>query len=88
MRFQSPSNESKVRTRVGPLTEHDVVFRVSVHVSLVQTIWKKLHVTAPTVDVLLVFHGELHHQCLALVAEGLKSGRQSVKAGILARLQP
>lgn len=58
------------------------------HVGLVQTIWKELHIAAPTVDVLLVFHCELHHQRLALVAERLKSGRQGVKAGILAGLQP
>lgn len=57
------------------------------HVCLVQTIWKQLHITAATIYVLLVFHRELHHQRLALVAEGLESGRKSVKAGILARLQ-
>lgn len=72
----------------SPLTKHDVVFRVSVHVLLVQTTRKQLHVTAPTVDILLMLHRELDHQCLALVAEGFESSGQRVKSGILARLQP
>lgn len=71
-----------------PLTKHDVVFRVSVHVLLVQTTRKQLHVTAPTVDILLVLHRELYHQCLALVAERFESSGQRVKSGILACLQP
>ena len=62
-------------------------YGVSVHVCLIQTSWKQLHIAAPTVDVLLVFHRELHHQRLTLVAEGLKSRRQSVEPGILASLQ-
>ena len=70
----------------GPLTKHDVVFGVSMHVCLVQTIWKQLHVSTPTVDVLFVFHRELHYQRLTLVAVALKSGRQSVKPCILACL--
>lgn len=71
-----------------PLTKHDVVFRVSVHVLLVQTTRKQLHITAPTVDVLLMLHRELYHQCLALVAEGFESSGQRVKPGILTCLQP
>lgn len=35
-----------------------------------------------------MFHSELHHQCLALVAEGLESGRQGIELGILACLEP
>lgn len=58
------------------------------HVLLIQTTRKQLHVTAPTVDILLVLHRELYHQCLALVAEGFESSRQRVKSGILACLQP
>ena len=85
--FKLPLSDQKSALGWGPLTKHDVVFGVSVHVCLVQTSWKQLHIAAPTVDVLLVFHRKLHHQRLTLVAEGLESRRQSIEPGILASLQ-
>ena len=45
-------------------TEHDVVRGFAVHVGLVQGAVEHLDVATTTVDVLLVFHGELHNQLL------------------------
>lgn len=53
------------------------------HVLLVQGAVEHLEVATTTVDVLFVLHGELHHQGLALVAEGIKLGRQAIEACIL-----
>lgn len=44
----------------GPLTKHDVVDRVSMHVLLVELGGKQFNVASTTVDALLVFHGELY----------------------------
>lgn len=56
------------------------------HVALVEVGGEDLDVTASAVDLLLVLDGELDDQGLSLVAEGLKAGRQGVKAGVLAGL--
>lgn len=57
------------------------------HVLLAQARGEELDITTTTVNILLVFHRELHHQGLVLVAEGVKAGRQGVETGILARLE-
>lgn len=69
------------------LTKHDIVFRVSMHVLLVQSRWKELHITTPTVNVLFMLNCKLHHQGLVLVAEWIKAGRQSIETSILACLK-
>ena len=50
-------------------SEHDVVWRFAVHVSLVELAVEKLDVAATTVDVLLVLHRELDHQRLVPVRQ-------------------
>lgn len=57
------------------------------HVLLILVCREDLDVATPAVDLLLVFHCELDHQGLALVAEGIKVGRHSIEPGILAGLQ-
>lgn len=57
------------------------------HVLLVEVGREQFDVATTTVDALLVFYGELDDQRLALVAEVIETGRQSVEAGVLARLQ-
>ena len=56
------------------------------HVTLVQVRGKDLYVSTSTVDLLLMLDSELDDQGLSLIAKGLKTGRQSIKAGILAGL--
>lgn len=67
-------------------TEHDVVLGVSVHVSLVKGRGEHLDITAATVNFLLMFHSELDHQSLSLVAEGFEAGRCGIETGVLAGL--
>lgn len=81
-------NLKKNFKKAGTPTKHDVVLRIAVHVLLVQAGWEKLHVATATVDVLLVFHRELHHQRLVAVAEGLEAGGESVEPSVLAGLDP
>lgn len=57
------------------------------HVALVEVRGEDLDVAASAVDLLLVFDGELDDQGLPLVAKGLESSRQGVKAGVLAGLE-
>lgn len=59
--------------QLSTLTEHDVVDRVSMHVLLVQARGEEFNVASTTVNVLLMFHGELDDQSLALVVEVIKS---------------
>lgn len=58
------------------------------HILLVQAGRKKLDVATATIDVLLVFDSELHHQRLVPVAEGLEAGGEGVETCILAGLDP
>ena len=44
--------------------EHDVVRRVSMHVSLIQLAVKKFDISASTINVLLMLHCELHNKRL------------------------
>lgn len=78
--------KDNVKLRSRP-TEHDVVLRVSMQISLIEVSREDFHVAAPTIDLLLVFHSELDHQAFALVAERLEPCRRSIEAGILAGLQ-
>lgn len=57
------------------------------HVLLVEAGGEQLDVASATVDALLVLHGELDDQRLALVAEVIETGRQGVETGVLARLK-
>lgn len=57
------------------------------HVSLVEIRWKDFYVSTATVDLLLVFDGELDHQGFALIAEGFEARRGGIEMGILAGLQ-
>lgn len=57
------------------------------HVLLVEARGEQLNVASATVNALLMFHGELDDERLALVADVIKTGRQGVEAGILARLK-
>lgn len=57
------------------------------HFALVQVGGEDLDVASSTVNLLLVLDGELDDQCLPLVAEGRKAGRQGVEAGVLAGLE-
>lgn len=68
-------------------TKHDKVLRLSVQISLIEVSREDFDITAPAINLLLVFHGELDHKAFALVAEGLKPCRGSIEAGILAGLQ-
>jgi len=63
--------------------EHDLVRRLAVHVGLVQGAVEQLHIAAAAVDVLLVLHGELHHEGLALVGEAIEFAAGRVESGIL-----
>lgn len=56
------------------------------HVTLVEVRGEDLYVAASAVNLLLVLDGVLDDNGLSLVAKRLKSGRQSVKAGVLAGL--
>merc|ERR1739838_493896 len=68
-------------------TEHDLVGRLSVHLSLVKVAAKHLQVPAAAVDVLLVLHGELDHEGRVLVRNGVELGRHSVETGVLGSLE-
>ena len=50
-------------------SKHDVVWRFSMHVRLVELAIEKLDVAATAVDVLLVLHRELDHQRLVPVRQ-------------------
>lgn len=58
------------------------------HVLLVEAGREELDIATTTVNVLLMLHCELHHQCLVPVAERLKAGGDGVEPGILACLDP
>lgn len=58
------------------------------HILLIQACREKLHIATSAVNVLLVFHCELHNQGLVLVAEGIKASRDGIEASILAGLKP
>merc|ERR1719367_647872 len=67
-------------------SKHDVVWRLSVHVLLIEGGGEDFHVSTATVDVLLVLYGELNDCLLALVGELVELGGHGVELGILAGL--
>lgn len=67
--------------------KHDFVGTLAVHVLLFQLAVEDFEVATSTVDVLFMFHGELYHQGLALVAERLELARESVEPRVLRGLQ-
>lgn len=69
------------------ITKHNVVLRVSMHISLIQVGWENLDVATATVDLLLMFDSKLNYQGLALIAEWFKTSRRSIKTSILACLK-
>ncbi len=56
------------------------------HVGGIEGAVKELGVATAAVDVLLVLDGELQHQGLVLVGEGLELGGGGVELGVLAGL--
>merc|ERR1719206_1243817 len=69
-------------------SEHDIVRGVSVHVSLIKLTVEQLDVSTTTVNVLLVLNSELDDEGFVHIREGLELGREGVKLGILAGLDP
>lgn len=67
--------------------EHDLIGGLAVHVLLLQLAVKHLHVSATAVNVLLVLHGELHHQGLAGIGESIELSGESVETRIFRSLQ-
>lgn len=68
------------------LTKHDVILWVPVHGGLVKVRREDLDIAASAVNLLLMLDGKLDDQGLSLIAEGIKAGRESVKADVLAGL--
>ena len=56
------------------LTEHDVVWRISMHILAIEGAVKELGISTTAVNVLLVLDCELEDQGLVLVGEGLELG--------------
>merc|ERR1711971_1406340 len=66
-------------------SEHDVVRRFSMHVSLVELAVEKLDVAATAVDVLLVLYGELDHQRFVHIGDWGEGSAHAIKPCVLAR---
>ena len=65
------------------LTEHDEVWRISMHVILSKATVENLGVTTTTVDILFVFYCELEDQGLFFATEWLELRRKGIEPGIL-----
>jgi hypothetical protein len=78
---------STTSTTANIRAKHNVVFGVTVEGSLVQTSRQNFHIPATTVNVLLVFDGELEDKILTLVAEFRESSAHLVKASVFQSLQ-
>lgn len=69
------------------LTKHDVVLRISMHISLIKGRREDLDIATTAIDLLLVLHRELDYERLALITDRIEPGRECIKAGILAGLK-
>merc|ERR1719234_1258406 len=66
-------------------SKHDVVWRFSMHVSLVELAVEKLDVATTAVDVLLVLYGELDHQRFVHIGDWGEGSAHAVEPCVLAR---
>lgn len=67
-------------------SKHNLVGTLAMHVLLFELAVEDLNVTPAAINVLLVLHRELHHEVLALVAEGLELARNRVEPRVLTSL--
>lgn len=65
------------------LTKHDNVFRVAMHIGLIQIGREKFGIATTTVDVLFMLYCKLKNKVLSLIAELVKFGRDAIETGIL-----